>query len=236
MPDPIRLDKRVVELLRCSRAEAQHYIEGGWVSVDGRVVETPQTLVGAERVEIAPEAAPEAAEPATLLLNKPAGSDPAATTALLSPQARADSDDSGVRLLQRHFQRLVPLMPLDDDASGLVVFSQDWRVRRRLEEDLATIEQEYVVEVEGQAGPWALAKLGHGLRYQGRVLAPCKVSWQSENRLRFAIKHVQPGQLRQMCREVGLEATGIRRLRIGRIGLSKMPVGQWRYLAPGQRF
>lgn len=127
-------------------------------------------------------------------------------------------------------------MPLDTDACGLLVLTQDWRVRRHLHEAGPSLEQEFMVDVEGEAGPWALAKLAHGLHYQGRVLPDCKVSWQNEQRLRFAIKDVRPGQLQHMCDEVGLRATHIRRLRIGRIGLSKMPEGQWRHLAAGQRF
>ncbi len=234
MTHPTRLDKRLVELLGCSRAEARQYIEGGWVSVDGRIVEAPQTMVTTETVKLDPEASAEAAEPATLLLHKPSGTDAEATAALLEPERRAATDETGVRPLHRHLQRLVALAPLEDMASGLVVFSQDWRVRRLLQEDLPGLEQEFVVEVQGTASPWALARLAHGLAYRGRTLPPCKVSWQSENRLRFAIKDVQPGQLQGMCRQVGLEATGIRRLRIGRIGLSKMPEGQWRYLGDGR--
>jgi 23S rRNA pseudouridine2604 synthase len=54
-------------------------------------------------------------------------------------------------------------------------------------------------------------------------------------RLRFAIKGVQPGQLQHMCAQVGLKATAIKRLRIGRVSLSKMPVGNWRYLPTSER-
>ena len=92
------------------------------------------------------------------------------------------------------------------------------------------------MEVAGNIAPYGMARLAHGLHYRGRALAPCKVSWQNETRLRFAIKGVQPGQLRHMCQEVGLDVVSIRRLRIGRIGLSKMPVGEWRYLPVGERF
>jgi len=149
MPDPVRLSKRVADLAQCSRAEAEHYILGGWVSVDGQVVETPQSLVSDEVVEIDPDARAEAPEPATLLLHKPAGFDaisgrnPAAS--LVTPATRWDGDASGVRLLKRHFVRLTPLVPLDRDASGLMVLTQDGRVWRRLTEDGDQIEQEFVV-------------------------------------------------------------------------------------------
>src|SRR5690606_27088313 len=106
------------------------------------------------------------------------------------------------------------------EASGLIILSQDGRVWRRLTEDWNEIEQEFVVEVEGELVPYGMSRLAHGLSYAGRPLDSCKVSWQSEMRLRFAIKGVQPGQLQHMCAQVGLKATAIKRLRIGRVSLS----------------
>lgn len=240
MSDPIRLSKRVAELAGCSRADAERYIEGGWVSVDGKVVEWPQHMVSTERVELDPAAVLEAPEPATILLHKPVGFDaidgrqPA--TALVTPATRWEADPTGIRLLQRYFVRLTPLVPLDNEASGLMVLTQDGRVWRRLTEDADQIEQEYVVEVSGEIAPYGLRRLNHGLSYRGRELPPCKVSWQNEFRLRFAIKAVRPGQIRDMCAQVGLEVVAIRRLRIGKIPLGKMPVGEWCYLPVGERF
>src|SRR5690606_4657446 len=104
LPAPTRLDKRVADLVRCSRADAQQYIAGGWVSVDGRVVEDAQTPVTNEVVELAPGARLETAEPATMLLHKPAGMETAATPALVTPATRTNADTSGLRTLQRHFQ------------------------------------------------------------------------------------------------------------------------------------
>jgi len=47
---------------------------------------------------------------------------------------------------------------------------------------------------------------------------------------------VQPGQIPDMCRQVGLQVVAMRRLRIGKVSLAKMPVGEWRYLPVGERF
>lgn len=240
MPDSVRLAKRLADLVGCSRTDAEHYIEGGWVRVDGQVVEAPQHRVSGERVELDPDARLAPPEPATVLLHKPAGFDaidgrrPAA--ALVAPASRWADDATGVRLLQRHFHRLTPLVPLDAEASGLIVLTQDGRVWRRLTEDADLIEQEFVVEVAGEIAPDGLRRLNHGLRIRGRELPPCKVSWQNEIRLRFAIKAVQPRQLREMCRQVGLEVVAIRRIRIGKVPLGKMPAGAWRYLPAGEKF
>ena len=240
MSDPHRLAKRVADLAGCSRSDAEQYIRNGWVRVDGRVVEDPAHPVSGEVVTLDPDARLEAVEPATVLLHKPVGYDTIsgrkAAAGLVKPETRWPEDPSGVRMLDRHFNRLTPLVPLDAEASGLMVLTQDGRVWRRLTEDGDQIEQEYVVEVRGEMGPYGLRKLGHGLHYNGRALPPCKVSWQNEVRLRFALKGVQGGQLRDMCRQVGLDVVSIRRLRIGKVSLAKMPVGMWRYLPAGERF
>ncbi|MGY3264422.1 rRNA pseudouridine synthase [Lysobacter sp. HA35] len=245
MTEPVRLARRVAELMQCSRADAEQYIRNGWVSVDGRIVESPQHLIDAEAVAIDPEARLDAVEPATILFNKPAGFDaiegrkPALELVTLA--TRWADDPSEIRPLQRHFHRLTPLVPLDREASGLMVFSQDGRVWRRLTDDADEIEHEYLVEIHGDLIPYGMNRLAHGMEYQGRRLPPCKVSWQNEDRLRFAIKGVREGQLRYMCAEVGLRVVSIRRLRIGRIGIGKgpngaMPPGAWRYLPVGEKF
>ena len=245
MTDSVRLAQRLAQLSGCSRAEAEQYIRNGWVSVDGQVIEAPQHRVADERVELDPAARLGEVEPATILLHKPAGFDaiggPRPAAALVTADTRWTDDPSGVRLLQRHFHRLVPLVSMDREASGLLVLTQDGRVKRRLTEDAGLIEHEYVVEVSGDIAPYGLGRLGVGLQVDGRTLPPCKVSWQSENRLRFAIKDVHDGQLREMCAQVGLGVLSIRRLRIGRVALGKgaegaMPPGAWRYLPVGERF
>jgi len=46
-----------------------------------------------------------------------------------------------------------------------------------------------------------------------------------------------PGYLlADTCTQVGLKVVSIRRLRIGKVSLAKMPVGHWRYLPVGERF
>ncbi|WAT14180.1 rRNA pseudouridine synthase [Xanthomonas fragariae] len=236
MSDPIRLDKCVAAAFGCSRGEARQYIEGGWVGVNGVIVEEPQALATVAQVTLAPDAVLEHAKPATLLLHKAAGVSTEAALALVTPVTRSALDQSDMRVLKQHFLRLNAPLPLEDEASGLLVLSQDGRVLRRLSADASSIEQEFLVEVRGELRPYGMARLAHGLVYQQRSLSPCKVSWQNEERLRFAIKHVQPGQLRYMCGEVGLEMVSVRRLRIGGVSLGKLAIGQWRYLPTGQRF
>lgn len=239
MPDePQRLSKVVAAQVPCSRREAEQYIAEGWVRVDGQRVEEPQFRVAAtQRVEIDRHAQLQAAAPATFLLHKPEGLRTEQAQALLGAAAHWSGDTSGIRRVKSHGVGLVALLELPAPASGLCVFSQDGRIVRKLTEDARLVEQELVAQVSGTIAPNGLARLCRGgLVLQGITLPPARVSWQSETRLRFAVKGIPPEWVPWMCEQVGLTLTALKRLRIGRVSMAGLPPGQWRYLPEGERF
>jgi 23S rRNA pseudouridine2604 synthase len=246
-----RLSKKVMFLMRCSRREAEQYIEGGWVSVNGRVVEEPMARVSDQTVLIDPYASLMELAEVTLLLHKPPGFDAMAAPGeagkrvkpahqLLTKEAHWAQDPAGGRVLKHHFAKLSACVPLEVAATGLVVFTQDWRVLRKLTEDAAIMEHELVVEVAGEVGPDVLLRLNAGINADGRPLPPVKVSINSTvdaaTRLRFAMKGAHPGLIAYLCERVGLQIQSMKRLRVGRVALTSLPPGQWRYLQDGERF
>ena len=244
MTEPVRLAKRLAEQVPCSRREAELYIEGGWVRVDGAVIETPQFKVLDQTIELDPKATLEGAVPVTLLLHKPPGYDwrggakPALQ--LLQKANHARSDRSGMRLLQRHFAQQECVTPLESAASGLLVFTQDRSVRRKLVEDAALVEHEVIVEIRGAVTPEALRQLNRSPVIDGRAMLPAKVSISNQAEhltgLRFAGKGHLPGRIAQMCEQVALRIVGMKRIRVGRVPLATLPPGQWRYLLAHERF
>ena len=236
MTESLRLSKRLARLLPCSRREAELYIKGAWVRVDGVVVEEPHFRVTDEKIEVDPQAKAVPLEPVTLLLNQPPEVDPDSALQLISRASHSPDDPSERRVLKCHFTRLSPMLPLQPGASGLAVFTQDRRVVRKLTEDADRFEQEYVVEVAGVLAPGGLERLQYGLEFEGRVLPRIKVSWQNETRLRFALKDPRPGQIRHMCEQVGLKVVAMKRIRIGRLPMAKLPAGEWRYMGHWERF
>ena len=239
----IRLAKRVAEMMPCSRAEADKYIAGGYVSVDGQLVEEAGARVADDQeVTLDPEATLVELAPVTILLHKPAGlnagldANGAPATDCLTLETLVLPDHGNQRFLKRHLVNLTLTSPLETSASGLVIYTQDFRVARKLVDEGQRVEQEFIVEVAGSIREGGLALLNHGLPFNGKELAPMKVSWQNETRLRFAVKGVKPGQLVHMCRMVGLTIVSIKRIRIGRVPMASLPVGQWRYLHQYERF
>ncbi len=246
-----RLAKRVAAMVPCSRREAEQYIEGGWVSVNGKVVEEPMFRVSSQKVVIDPDASLMELQAVTLLLHKPPGFDAMAALdqanrqvkpaqQLLQAATHATDDASGTRVLKRHFAKLTACVPLENAASGLVVFTQDWRVLRKLGEDAHIMEQEVIVEVNGEVNPANLQRLNQGLLDDGRPLPAVKVSLNStgdaNSKLRFAVKGAHPGLIAYLCERVGWQIVGMKRLRIGRVAMAQLPAGQWRYLQAHERF
>ena len=91
------------------------------------------------------------------------------------------------------------------------------------------------MEVSGKILPDGLEQLNKGIQQDGKLWT-VKVSWQNEKSLRFAFKGVQRGQVADMCEKVGLKVLAMKRIRIGRVPMSSLPVGQWRYLIGYEKF
>ncbi len=240
MSEAIRIAKRLAEQLGCSRREAEHYIAGGWVSVDGKEVDDPATRVTPEQqVTLAADANLEPLVPMTLLMyqeiNRPREAHRASQW--LSETDRIKPHGEEEPLLRRHTRNLTALMPLEEDnACGLVVFTQDGRVIRKLTEDADLIEQEWLVEYTGTLDDAALARLNRPWNLEDTTAPRCKVSRQSDNKLRFAVKGPLPGQIGGMLGASGVEVVWARRIRLGRIGMAGLAVGQWRFTRADERF
>ncbi len=244
MTEPVRLAKRLAEMLPCSRSQAEQYIEGGWVRVNGRVEESPQQRVTDERIELDPHATLLESVPMTILLHKPAGFEwgdgrkPAGE--LLLETARSKADRSGVRLLKRHFKEQVCVTPLETAASGLVVFTQDFPIRRKLWDDAALVENEVIVDVTGEVTDDTLRLLNRPLVRNGRAVLVAKVALSKQTDdltgLRFALKGGQPGAIATVCEHARLQVVGMKRIRVGRVPMADLAVGQWRFLLGHERF
>lgn len=235
-----RLAKRVAQQVPCSRREAEQYIEGGWVRVDGTVVEEPQCRVlPHQTVTLDAHASLLDLRPVTLLLHKPAGLSLDQARAQLTTAQHWPHDPSGTPVLQRHFKHLECTLALENGASGLLVFTQDWRVTRKLTDTLQTLEHELMAEVAGELQPEDLAPLQRILKAPHTPLPATQCSLnsskQGRSKLRFAIKGAHPGLVAHLCATAGFELLALHRIRLGRVALRDVPPGQWRYLHEAER-
>ncbi|MFZ2739436.1 MAG: pseudouridine synthase [Burkholderiaceae bacterium] len=190
------------------------------------------------------------------------GHQPAIT--LVQPGNRWIDDNARFFFHPKQLQSLVPAGRLDIDSTGLLVLTQDGRVARQLIGEDSVMEKEYLVRVmytglntvdaqpsqlvrlddddpvtsnvQAVFPPALLTQLRHGLSLDGQALKPAKVIWQNPEQLRFVLTEGKKRQIRRMCELVGLKVVGLKRVRIGQVMLGNLPVGQWRYLQPHERF
>ena len=243
-PEDPRLSKRMGELGLCSRREADEWIENGWVKVNGQVVTTLGVRVPVDaRIEVDPEAKKHQSEQVTILLNKPVGyvsgqpeDNHQPAMVLIKPENRWAEDPSPTKFRHGHLRGLAPAGRLDIDSTGLIVFTQDGRVAKRLIGAGTEVEKEYLVRVEGELTEEGMKLLHHGLELDGVKLKPARVSWANEGQLRFVLREGRKRQIRRMCEMVGLTVTALKRVRTGGVPLGKLPVGQWRYLRRDEKF
>ncbi len=249
-----RLSKRMSELGLASRREADEWIAAGWVKVDGHLAQLGERVGPEARIEVDPAARQQQAQRVTILLHKPIGYvsgqaedgyEPASV--LVKSDTHWKDDPAGIKYHIGHSRFLAPAGRLDIDSTGLLVLTQDGRIAKQLIGDDSSIEKEYLVRVEyvgvngvkndaGRLDEQGLALLNHGLTLDDVELKPAKVSWANEDQLRFVLREGRKRQIRRMCELVGLKVTALKRVRIGRIPLGHLPPGQWRYLAPWEKF
>ena len=266
-----RLSKRIMALAQCSRSEAENYIEGGWVQVDGATLEEPaRRILPQQQVTLDAQARLQDYAPVTLVLHKPPGyldglneangpDEPAATPS--SARQRAPSATTRARatparqllvpanhcagtheprLLQRHLRHLQAMVPLETAASGLLVFTQDWRCARKLDSDMGSMEHELMLEIKGLIEDSALQRIAQALKQTSAPVSATRFSVSSSNPqqslLRLAVKGAHPGLAEHLCAAADLTLLALRRMRLGRVQLGSVPMGQWRFLGNHEKF
>ena len=241
--DGIRISKYLADKGLCSRREADHYIEKGWVTVNGVRVTLGQRILPTDKVQLARQATVAQESRVTIIINKPMGFvsgqaedgyEPAVS--LVTAENQWDEAEFQQEFNFKHLRGLAPAGRLDIDSVGLLVLTQDGRVAKQLIGEDSDVDKEYLVRVEGELIENGLALLNHGLELDGVPLRPAQVSWQNDEQLMFVLREGKKRQIRRMCELVGLKVVGLKRVRIGNITLGHLPTGKWRYVSPDEGF
>lgn len=240
---PLRLSKLMSERGLCSRREADDYIARGLVRVNGEIVSELGTKVLPNvRITLESEAMRNQKNLVTIILNKPVGyvSAQPEKGSGYEPAVRLITDRNQFGMQKKVLQRgdlkgLAVVGRLDIDSQGLLIFTQDGRLAKKIIGENSEIEKEYIVRVrylgpEKKLPEDKLQLLNYGLSIDGVKLKKAHVEWINEDQLRFVLKQGKKRQIRKMCEQVGLEVTGLKRVRVGQLTLGKLTEGQWRFL------
>ncbi|MEQ1721764.1 MAG: pseudouridine synthase [Pseudobdellovibrio sp.] len=241
--EPLRLSKLMSERGLCSRREADDYISQGLVRVNGEIVSELGTKVMPDvSITLEAEAMRNQKSLVTIIMNKPIGyvSAQPEPGSGYEPAIRLVNDRNQFGMQKRVLQRgdlqgIAVVGRLDIDSQGLLIFTQDGRLAKKIIGENSNIEKEYIVRVtytgaERSLPPDKLKLLNFGLSIDGEKLKPAIVEWINDDQLRFILKEGKKRQIRKMCEQVGLQVNGLKRVRVGKLSLGKIPEGQWRFL------
>jgi 23S rRNA pseudouridine2604 synthase len=236
----VRLSKLMAQRGVCSRREADVFIEQGMVSVNGVIVDQLGAKVAPDsEITLAPQAVKKQKELITIILNKPVGyvsaqPEPGYAPAIKLITVANQFGKGNKRLAPEHLKGLAVAGRLDIDSQGLLLFTQDGRLAKKIIGEKSRVEKEYIVRVRGLLSDDGLRLLRGGLALDGKPLKPAQVEWINRDQLRFVLREGRKRQIRRMCDLVGLKVVGLKRVRVGNIKLGDLPEGKWRFLKPDE--
>lgn len=250
-----RLSKYLSQKGICSRREADNWITQCWITIDGKTASLGQRIYSKQKINISPSAFVKQKKALTFLLNKPIGyvsgqpedGYPHAMSLLIFKNQYHDHHHRRYILRKEtiSLRGLAPAGRLDIDSTGLLIFTQDGRLAKHLIGKDSDIEKEYLVRVTTNpktdnipdfSPTHVIEKLQHGLFLDGIPLKPAKVQWKDNHQLRIILTEGRKRQIRRMCDQVGLKVLSLKRIRIGKICLNRLPVGKWRFLKNDETF
>ncbi|MBI4583821.1 MAG: rRNA pseudouridine synthase, partial [Planctomycetes bacterium] len=233
MKNQVRLHKYIANCGYTSRRRAELLIQAGRVKVNGEVVTSLGSTIDPAKDRVLVNGDPiQPPERLTVMFHKPSE----VITSTHDTHDRLTVMD----LLPKRFRELgvFPVGRLDQDTEGLLILTNDGDLHHRIAHPRHEIDKEYAAEVEGLPPEETLLKFAEGIVIEGRKTAPARVLAVVRKERTAAVTVVitegRKRQVRRMFEAVGHPVIHLRRVRVGNLGLGKLPRGEWRKLHPAE--
>ena len=227
MDSLIRLNKYISNSGVCSRRHADVLIKDGKIKVNGKVITELGTKISpSDKVEFGNKLlSPE--KLVYVLLNKPKDH----ITTLDDPQVRKT-----VMHLVRNAtkERIYPVGRLDRNTTGLLLFTNDGELAKKLSHPSYQIQKIYLIETDKNISETDLTKILQGVDLEDGKALIDSVNYVEGNKREIAIElHIGKNRIiRRIFEHLGYEI--IRLDRVVYAGLNKIGItrGKWRFLKP----
>jgi 23S rRNA pseudouridine2605 synthase len=222
-----RTGDRIAKLLAragvASRREVERMIEEGRVALNGKVLDTPATVLRSLQgvtVDGDPVALP---EPTRLFLyHKPTG----LLVTERDPKGRTTIYDR----LPRDLPRLVPVGRLDLNTEGLLLLTTDGGFKRQLELPSTGVERSYRARAYGNVTQQQLEELAEGVEIEGIRYGSIDANIERRTGanvwIEITITEGKNREVRRVLEHLGLQVSRLIRTRYGPFVLGDLPVGE----------
>lgn len=216
----VSLNKYVSATGRCSRREADRWIEAGRLAINGTTAVKGNRVEKGDQVTVDGQPLGGKPAPVYLVLHKPAG--------ITSTTDRKDRDNL-VDFI-RYPQRIFPVGRLDKASTGLLLMTNDGDIVNEILRAEYEHEKEYVVSVHKPLTESFLRRMSGGIPILGTRTKDCTVEQLDVRVFRIVLVQGLNRQIRRMCDFLGYRVTTLKRVRIMNIELGDLPVGEYREL------
>ena len=214
-----------------SRTDARSWIGAGRVSVNGKVIQTPDHWVDLQRDRVALDGKPLVEQKKVyVLLYKPTGY----ITTYRDPEGRPTVYD----LVSELDQWVAPVGRLDLDTSGLLILTNDNQFADAVMSPERKVPKTYLVKTGSVLTDDALQALRNGVELNDGPTRPAVVSRVRDSAtatfLEMTITEGRNRQVRRMIEAVGSRVRKLVRVAIGPLRIGDLEIGKWRLLTAGE--
>ena len=219
---PMRIAKALARAGLCSRREAERWIEGGRVSVNGEVLESPaRDVAPADRILVDGNPLPVPAPPRLWRYHKPKGR----VTTHSDPQGRPTVFEA----LPEEMPRVISIGRLDFNTEGLLLLTNDGALARHLELPATGWLRRYRVRAHGAVAQEALDKLKDGVEIGGVRYGPIEATLEkvqgSNVWLMLGLREGKNREVRTILDSLGLTVNRLIRVSFGPFQLLDLAPG-----------
>ena len=220
-----RLNKYIANAGICSRREADDLIKSGCVNVNGKIITELGFKVKVGDVVNCSGSQIKTEKPVYLLLNKPKDY---ITTA---------SDDRGRRTVMELIdgackERIYPVGRLDRNTTGLLLFTNDGEMTKKLTHPKHNVQKLYHVELDKNLKQTDLLKIRDGVELEDGIIIPDEVSYVGETKREVGIQ-IHSGAnrvVRRIFESLQYEVLRLDRVMLAGLTKKNLPKGRWRFL------
>ena len=220
-----RIAKRLARAGLCSRRDAETWVLGGRIAVNGKIIDTPATTVGeGDRIEVDGKPLPARERTRLWLYHKPAG----LVTTARDPEGRPTVFSA----LPADMPRVLSIGRLDINTEGLLLLTNDGGLARILELPDTGWLRRYRVRAHGEITQDQLDPLKDGIAVDGILYGPIEAVMdraQGANVwLTLALREGKNREVKKVLGALGLTVNRLIRLSFGPFQLGDLPEGEVR--------
>lgn len=229
--DSIRLNKYMAHSGVCSRRDADIYIEAGLVTVNGKIItELGYKVKRSDKVQFEGQTLqPERYQ--YVLLNKPKGF----ITTLDDPQERKTVMDLVKNAVK---ERIYPVGRLDKDTTGLLLFTNDGQLAKRLTHPSYNTKKVYHVSLNKALTEEDMQNIRQGIELEDGFIQADDISYVegtvSGKEVGIEIHSGRNRIVRRIFQHMGYKVVRLDRVLFGPLTKKNLPRGHWRFLSKAE--